>query len=144
MHLAGHTGGIWWFWLHIWNLFEIWTQKTYRPTYVASLWVNLILGLEYQNIYSKGDRPDMKISSSDPPSVHQIGPDDVLMTSVGRCYTMSFPIAQINLIVAEAIGQLWRFRVQILNLLKKPFQTQVERLHLEEVTQPSFQPPSLI
>ena len=48
----------------------------------------------------------MKIPSSDPPSVHQIGPDDVLMTSVGRCYTMSFLIAQINLIVAEAIGQL--------------------------------------
>ena len=48
----------------------------------------------------------MKIPSSDPPSVHQIGPDDVLMTSVRRCYTMSFPIAQINLIVAEAIGQL--------------------------------------
>jgi hypothetical protein len=34
------------------------------------------------------------------------GPDDVLMTSVGGCYTMSFPIAQINLIIAEAIGQL--------------------------------------
>ena len=48
----------------------------------------------------------MKIPSSDPPSVHQIGPDDVLMTSVGGCYTMSFLIAQINLIVAEAIGQL--------------------------------------
>ena len=61
----------------------------------------------------------MKIPSSDPPSVHQIGPDDVLMTSVRGCYTMSFPIAQINLIVAEAIGQPWCFRVQILNLLKK-------------------------
>ncbi len=48
----------------------------------------------------------MKVPSSDPPSVHQIGPNDVLMTSVGRCYTMSFLIAQINLIVAEAIGQL--------------------------------------
>jgi hypothetical protein len=48
----------------------------------------------------------MNIPSSDPPSVHQIGPGDVLMTSVGGCYTMSFPIAQINLIVAEAIGQL--------------------------------------
>ena len=48
----------------------------------------------------------MKIPSSDPPSVHQIGPDDVLMTSVRGCYTMFFPIAQINLIVAEAIGQL--------------------------------------
>ena len=48
----------------------------------------------------------MKIPSSDPPSAYQIGPDDVLMTLVGGCYTMSFPIAQINLIVAEAIGQL--------------------------------------
>jgi hypothetical protein len=46
----------------------------------------------------------MKIPSSDPPSAHQIGLDDVLMTSVGGCYTMSFQIAQINLIVAEAIG----------------------------------------
>ena len=73
---------------------------------MVSLSVNLILGLKYQNIYSKGDRPDMKIPSSDTPSVHQIGPDDVLMTSVGRCYTMSFSIAQINQIVAEAIGQL--------------------------------------
>jgi hypothetical protein len=73
---------------------------------VVSLLVNLILGLEYQNICSKGDRPDMKIPSSDPPSVHQIGPDNVLMTSVRGCYTMFFPIAQINLIVAEAIGQL--------------------------------------
>jgi len=126
MHLSGHTGGIWWFWLHIWNLLEIWTQKTYRPTYVASLWVNLILGLEYQNIYSKGDRPDMKIPSSDPPSVHQIGPDDVLMTSVGGCYTMSCLIAQINLIVAFATVQLWRFHVQILNLLKK---TLLDRLN---------------
>jgi hypothetical protein len=45
----------------------------------------------------------MKIPSTDP---HQIGPDDVLMTSVGGCYTMSFLIALINLIVAEAIGQL--------------------------------------
>jgi hypothetical protein len=45
-------------------------------------------------------------TTSDPPSVHQVGPDDVLMTSIGGCYTMSFPIAQINLIVAEAIGQL--------------------------------------
>jgi hypothetical protein len=120
MHLPGHTDGIWWFWFHIWNLLEIWTQKTYRPTYVVSLWVNLILGLEYRNIHSKGDKLDMKIPSSDPPSAHQIGTDDVLMTSVGRCYTMSFPIALINLIVAEAIGQLWRFRVQILNLHKKP------------------------
>jgi hypothetical protein len=33
---------------------------------------------------------------------------------------MSFPIAQINLIVAEAIGLPWSFRVHILNLLKKP------------------------
>ncbi len=63
----------------------------------------------------------MKIPSSDPPSVHQICLDDVLMTSVRRCYTMFFLIAQINLIVAEAIGQLRRFRDQILNLLKKPF-----------------------
>ena len=121
MHLSGRTGGIWGFWLHIQNLLKIWTQKTYRPTYVVSLWVNLILGLKYWNIHSKGDRPDMKIPSSDPPSVHQIGPDDVLMTSVGRCYMMSCQIALINLNVAEAIGQLWRFRVQILNLLKKPF-----------------------
>ena len=45
----------------------------------------------------------MKIPSSDS---SYVGPDDVLMTSVGGCYTMSFPIAQINLIVAEAIGQL--------------------------------------
>ena len=120
MHLSGCTGGIWWFWLHIWNLLKIWTQKTYRPTYVVSLWVNLILGLEYWNIHSKGDRPDMKIPSSDPPSAHQIGPDDVLKTSVGGCYMMSFPLAQINLIVADAISQPWRFCVQILNLLKKP------------------------
>ena len=48
----------------------------------------------------------MKIPSSDPPSVHQIGPDDVLMTSVGGCYTMSCLIAQINLIVAFATVQL--------------------------------------
>ena len=47
----------------------------------------------------------MKIPSSDPPSAHQIGPDDVLMTSVGGCYMMSFSIALINLIVAEATGQ---------------------------------------
>jgi hypothetical protein len=47
----------------------------------------------------------MRIPSSDPPSAHRIGPDDVLMTSVGGCYMMFFPIAQINLIVAEAIGQ---------------------------------------
>jgi len=120
MHLSAHMGGIWWFWLHIWNLLKIWTQKTYRPTYVVSLWVNLILGLEYWNIHSKGNRPDMKIPSSDPPSAHQIGPDDVLMTSVEGCYTISFLITQINLIVAEAIGQLWRFCVQILNLHKKP------------------------
>ena len=72
---------------------------------MVSLLVNLILGLEYQNIHSKGDKPDMNIPSSDPPSVHQIGPDDVLMTSVRGCYMMSFPIALINLIVAEAIGQ---------------------------------------
>jgi hypothetical protein len=39
----------------------------------------------------------MKIPSSDP---HQIGPDDVLMTSVGGCYTMSFSIALINLITS--------------------------------------------
>jgi hypothetical protein len=32
------------------------------------------------NIHSKGDKPDMKIPSSDPPSVHQIGLDDVLVT----------------------------------------------------------------
>jgi hypothetical protein len=38
-------------------------------------------------------------------NVHQIGPDDVLIILVGGCYTMSFPIALINLIVAEAIGQ---------------------------------------
>jgi hypothetical protein len=119
MHLSSHTGGIWWFWHHIWNLLKIWTQKTYRPTYVVLLWVNLILGLEYQNIHSKGDRPDMKIPSSDPPSAHWIGPDDVLMTSVGGCYMMSFRIALINLIIAEAIDQLWRFCVQILNLHKK-------------------------
>jgi hypothetical protein len=48
----------------------------------------------------------MKIPSSDPPSAHQIGPDDVFMTPVRGCYTMSFLIAQIKLIVAEAIGQL--------------------------------------
>jgi hypothetical protein len=47
----------------------------------------------------------MKIPSSDPPSAHQIGPDDVLMSSVRECYMMSFLIAQINLIVAYAIGQ---------------------------------------
>jgi hypothetical protein len=47
----------------------------------------------------------MKIPSSDPPSAHQIGSDDVLMTSVGGCYMMSFLIAQINLTVAEAMGQ---------------------------------------
>jgi hypothetical protein len=98
-------GGIWWFWPHIHNLLKIWTQKTYRPTYVVSLWVNLILGLKYWDIHSKGDRPDMKIPSSDPPSVHQIGSDDVLMTSVRGCYMMSILIALINLIVAEAIGQ---------------------------------------
>ena len=189
MHLPGHTDGIWWFWFHIWNLLKIWTQKTYRPTYVVSLWVNLIQGLEYWNIHNKGDKPDMKIPSSDPPSAHQIGPDDVLMTSVRGYYTMSFPIALINLIVAEAIGQLWRFCVQILNLrkknesrhrlnhsiqrrsptatitdlailgvtvrilrffvqiwilLKKPVQTQFKPFHLEEITQPPFQPPSLI
>jgi hypothetical protein len=33
------------------------------------------------NIHSKGDKPDMKIPSSDPPSVHQIGLDDVLHQS---------------------------------------------------------------
>jgi hypothetical protein len=48
----------------------------------------------------------MKIPFSDPPSAHHIGPDDVLMMLVGGCYMMSFLIAQINLIVAEAIGQL--------------------------------------
>ena len=48
----------------------------------------------------------MKIPSSDPLSAHQIGLDDVLMTLVRGCYMMSFLIAQINLIVAEAIGQL--------------------------------------
>jgi len=59
-----------------------WTQKTYRPTYVVSLWVNLILGLEYYNICSKSDRPDMKIPSSDPESAHQIGPDDIWFMSL--------------------------------------------------------------
>ena len=48
----------------------------------------------------------MKIPSLDPPSAHQIGPDDVLMTSVRECYMKSFLIAQINLIVAEALSQL--------------------------------------
>ena len=81
MHLSDHTGGIWWFWLHIWNPLEIWSQKTYRPTYVVSLWVNPILGLKYWNIHSKGNRPDMKIPSSDPESAHQIGPDDIWFMS---------------------------------------------------------------
>jgi hypothetical protein len=43
----------------------------------------------------------MKTPSSDPPSAHQIGLDDVLMTSVEGCYIISFLMAQINLIVAE-------------------------------------------
>ena len=48
----------------------------------------------------------MKIPSSDPPSAHQISPDDVLMISIRGCYTMSFLTTQINLIVTEAMGQL--------------------------------------
>jgi hypothetical protein len=83
MDLAGHTGGIWWFWYQILNLLKIWTQETYRPTYVVPLWVNPILGLEYQNIHSKSDRPDMKMPSSDPESAHQIGPDDIWFMSFG-------------------------------------------------------------
>jgi hypothetical protein len=81
--LAGHTGEIWWFWCQIQNLLKNWTQEMYRPTYVVSLWVNPILGLEYQNIHSKGDRSDMKIPSSDPESAHQIGPDDIWFMSFG-------------------------------------------------------------
>ena len=46
----------------------------------------------------------MKLPSSDPLSIHQIGPDDVLMTSVRGCYMMSFLIILINLIVTEATG----------------------------------------
>jgi hypothetical protein len=65
MHFSSHTGGIWWFWLQIQNLLKIWTQKTYRPTCVVSLWVNLILGSENWNIHNKGDKPDMKISCPD-------------------------------------------------------------------------------
>ena len=52
---------------------------------------NPVLRLENQNSHSKSCGPDMKIPSSDPLSAHQIGPDDVLMTSVGGCYTNVLP-----------------------------------------------------
>ena len=42
------------------------------------------------------------------------------------------------------VVRISHFSVQIWILLKKPVQTQVKPFHLEEVTQPLFQPPSLI
>jgi hypothetical protein len=56
---------------------QILNLEKYRPTYVVSLWVNLILGLKYQNIHSKSDRSDMKTPSSDPESAYQIDPDNI-------------------------------------------------------------------
>ena len=52
MVIAGHTGRILKFWLQILNHLEIWVQKIYRSAHIMLLWVNLILGLEYQNSYN--------------------------------------------------------------------------------------------
>ena len=184
-------GGIWWFWFQIWNLLEIWTQKTYRTTYVVSFLVNLILKLEYQNICNKSNRSDMKIPSSDHESAHQIGqiiysschleektwpppgvsnwfaysmgyrsamkisgPDSESpqKTSLDTSQTIPFRGCHPSLISAtitdlailRVIVRILCFSVQIWILLKKPVQTQVKPFHSEEVSQPSFQPPSLI
>jgi hypothetical protein len=81
MAVTGHTGKFLKFWLQILNLLEIWAQMIYGSSHVGSLWVNLILGLEYRNCCIKGYRQDMKIPSSDPESAHQIGPDDIWFMS---------------------------------------------------------------
>jgi hypothetical protein len=49
----------------------------YVSSHMGSPFINLILGLEYQNGCIKGYRPDMKIPSSDHESADQIGPDDI-------------------------------------------------------------------
>ena len=52
--------------------------------------------------------------------------------------TWSSPDTWIDLSVARDTDQLWRFRVHILNLLKKWLQTQVEPSHMEPITFPNF------
>ena len=88
MVIAGHTGRILKFWLQILNPLEIWVQKIYRSTHIMLLWVNLILGLEYQNSYNVSYKLDIKIPISDPESVHQIGPDGIWIKSFGGGHVM--------------------------------------------------------
>jgi hypothetical protein len=49
-----------------------------------------------------------------------------------------------DLAILGVTVRILNFSVQIWILLKKPVQTQVKPFHSEQVTQPSFQPPSLI
>jgi hypothetical protein len=108
----------------------------YRGLPVRPLLSDPFLGLEHWNSCSKGYRPDMKIPYLDPWSTLKTGPDDTQIISFGGGHLTLSSAPWTILAVSQAIGQLWGFRLDILTLLKKWVQAQIEPSKLGNVTQP--------
>ena len=136
MDIVDDMGEIWKFWLHILILLKKWVQKMYRGLPVRPLSSDPFLGLEHRNSCSKGYRLDMKIPYLDPWSTLKTGPDDTQIISFGGGHLTLSSATWTALAVSQAIGQLWGSRLDILTLLKKWVQVQIEPSKLGKVTQP--------
>jgi hypothetical protein len=77
-------------------------------------------------------------------SPQETGPDTSQTIPFGGGHPTLILATITDLAILGVIVRILHFSVQIWILLQKPVQTQVKPFHSEEVTQPSFQPPSLI
>jgi len=105
-------------------------QKTYRPTYCGVTLSNLILGVKIfkTSIAKEWQARYEKIPSPDPESAHQIGPRWIY----GSCHLEEWPnpLQCPNWFACSmSYSSLWRFQVQILNLLTKPVRHRPNPLH---------------
>jgi hypothetical protein len=70
--------------------------------------------------------------------------DTIQTIPFGRGHPTLISATITDLAILRVIVRILQFSVQIWILLKKPVWTQFKPFHLEEITQPSFQPSSLI
>ena len=86
---------------------------------LSSLLSNPFLGLKDQNGYSRGYRPDMNIPCTDSESPWQTSLGSSSTKPIGEGHLTPSPRSQIILAVSRATGQVLKFCVWILVLLKK-------------------------
>src|SRR5882762_1306940 len=105
---------------------------------MGTLLVNLILGLDYRNGCIKGYRSATKILYADSESPQKSSLDTSQTIPNGAGCISQFCATITDLAILGATMGISNFPVQILNLLKKQVQIQVESSKMEPVIFPDF------